>query len=167
LRLHDSIVESAAGTAVLPDPPVRDDQVTSFLELLEVVRANGIQAECVVTPVPVAGLRFISSPQSYLEWMHFVVQHCGAIWDFSLPGPITGDNYNYRDVIHFLPYVSKMMLVRVLGGELPELRKYPDFGVRVSARKFETHRARWERAMMCWERFALGDDDRRCSTPNR
>jgi hypothetical protein len=165
LRFHDSALELTEVAASLnADQPIREDQVRSFIELLEVMRANGIQAECVVIPVPVAGLRLIS-PKLFLEWMHFVVQHCGAIWDFSLPGPITGDNYNYRDVGHFLPYVSKMMLVRVLGGELPELRKYPDFGVRVSAREFETHRDRWERAMMCWEQFTLGDNDRRCSTP--
>jgi hypothetical protein len=165
LRFHDSALELADVAASLnADQPIREDQVRSFIELLEVMRANGIQAECVVMPVPVAGLRLIS-PKLFLEWLHLVVQHCDAIWDFSVPGPITGDNYNYRDVGHFLPYVSKMMLVRVLGGELPELRKYPDFGVRVPAREFETHRDRWERAMMCWERFALGDDDRRCSTP--
>jgi hypothetical protein len=164
VRFHDSVLEPADFAAFLKDRPIREDQVTSFIELLQVIRAHGIQAECVVMPVPVVGLRLISS-KFYLEWVRLVVQHCGAIWDFSLPGPITGDNYNFRDMGHFLPYVSKMMLVQVLGGELPELRKYPDFGVRVSAREFETHRDRWERAMMCWERSALGDDDRRCSTP--
>jgi hypothetical protein len=165
LRFHDSTTTSADVVALLePDRPIRQDQVSSFIELLQVVRAHGIQVECVVMPVPVTYLRLIS-PKLYLEWMHLVVQHCGAIWDFSLPGPISGDNYNFRDVGHFLPYVSKMMLVRVLGGELLELGRYPDFGVRVSAREFETHRTRWERAMMCWERSTLGDDNRRCSTP--
>jgi hypothetical protein len=164
LRFHDSTTTFAEVAALLDVGPIREDQVSSFIELLQVVRANGIQAECVVVPVPLAGVRLIT-PKLHLEWMHLVIQHCGAIWDFSFPGPITGDNYNFRDIGHFLPYVSKMMLVRVLGGGLPELRKYPDFGVRVSVREFETHRDRWERAMMCWERSASGDDDRRCPTP--
>jgi len=164
LRFHDSIYGSADLATLLKDRPIREDQVTSFIELLQVIRANGLQAECVVTPTPIAGLRLTPS-KFYLEWMHLVVQHCGAIWDFSLPAPITGDNYNFRDMDHFLPYVSKMILVRVLGGELPELRKYPDFGVQVLAREFETYHDRWERAMMCWERSAFGGDDRRCSTP--
>jgi hypothetical protein len=76
--------------------------------------------------------------------MRLVVQHCGAIWDFSLPGRISGDNYNFWDFSHLLPHVSKIMLVRVLGGDLPELKKHPDFGVRVSAADFESHRVRWE-----------------------
>src|SRR5262249_19016640 len=115
----------------------------SFVKLINLLRTGGVTVECVVVPLPVAGLRLVSL-QRYLQWMELVVQQCGTIWDFSLPGSITSDNYNYWDIDHFLPHVSKLMLVRVLDGDLPELTKYPNFGVRVSAVEFERHRERWE-----------------------
>jgi hypothetical protein len=38
------------------------------------------------------------------------------------------------------------MLVRVLGGYLPELTQYPNFGVHVSAGDFENYRVQWKRS---------------------
>jgi hypothetical protein len=147
LRFHNTTIELSDFAAGFNEPgaapPIREDQINSFIELINVLRSNAIQTEFVVIPLPVVALRWISM-QFYLEWMRLVVHHCGAIWDFSLPSRVTADNYNYWDHSHFLPHVSKMMLVRVLGGDLPELKKHPDFGVRVSAVDFESHRVRWE-----------------------
>jgi hypothetical protein len=125
---------------------IREDQINSFIELIKVLRSYGIQTDCVVIPLPVVHLRW-TPINRYLEWMRLVVQHCGAIWDFSLPSRITADNYSYWDSSHFLPYVSKIMLTRVLRGEVAEMKKYPDFGVRVSAIDFESHRIRWEASL--------------------
>jgi hypothetical protein len=149
LRFHNSTLESADVLSLVKeryDRPIREDQLGSFIELLKVLRTYNIQVDCVVMPLSVAGLR-LAPLELYLEWMQLVVQQCGVAWDFSLPGPITTDNYNYWDINHFLPHVWKLMLVRVLGGYLPELKAYPEFGVHVSAGDFETHRARWERSI--------------------
>jgi hypothetical protein len=149
LRFHNSTLELsevAAAFNQLDSSPMREDQINSFIELIKVLRSNAIQTDCVVIPLPVVHLRW-TSMNRYLEWMRLVVQSCGAIWDFSLPSRITADNYNYWDSSHFLPHVSKIMLTRVLGGELAELKNYPDFGVRVSAIDFESHRIRWEASL--------------------
>ena len=117
--------------------PIREDQLRSFSELIDVLRTSGIHSECVVVPLPVVGLQLVSI-KLYLDWMRFVVQQCGTIWDFSFPGRITSDNYNYWDVDHFLPHVAKMMLTRVLDVQ------NSDFGAHISVADFEAYRRRWE-----------------------
>ena len=149
LRFHNSTLESADLMTLVKESynrPIREDQLRSFIELLKVLHTNNIQVDCIVMPLSVAGLR-LAPLELYLEWMQLVVQQCGAAWDFSLPGPITTDNYNYWDINHFLPHVWKLMLVRVLGEYLPELKTYSEFGVHVSTGDFETHRARWKRSI--------------------
>jgi len=144
LRFHNSVLEPDVVSELArerggPSAPMRKDQVESFIELIALLRNRGIQSECVVIPVPVAGL-WSQSIALRLDWMRFVAEQCGTIWDFSFPSPITSDTYNYWDVSHFLPHVAKMMLTRVLGSDAAG----SDFGARISAANFDEYRHRWE-----------------------
>jgi hypothetical protein len=138
LRFHNSVLEPD-GVSGVPSDPIRKDQIQSFIELIDALRSSGIQTECVAMPIPVANLR-LQRINLYLDWMRFVADQCGTIWDFSFPSPITSDNYNYWDIGHFLPHVAKMMLTRVLGSDAA----VSNFGARISAADFDEYRRRWE-----------------------
>jgi hypothetical protein len=140
LRFHNSVLEPDALSSLVFSAPMRKDQVQSFIELIAVLRNSGIQSECVAIPLPWAGLRLVSI-DLYLDWMRFVAEQCGAIWDFSFPSPINRGNYNFSDIGHFMPHVGKMMLTRVLGSDGAD----SDFGARISAAEFDEYRRRWER----------------------
>jgi hypothetical protein len=143
LHFHNSISEPENQEAIRKrnSAPLLQQQIESFAALISLLQSRKIDVECVIPPLSLALLR-LTPLDLYFQWMQVIAEHCGALWDFSRPGPITADNYNYWDIDHFLPHVASAMLMDVL-------RVGPaKFGHRVALTEFSAYREHWLKSGM-------------------
>jgi hypothetical protein len=107
--------------------PLQKIQMTSFIESIDLLKSSNIRYQCVVPPMNARTVSWVPR-EKYVQWLRFILDACGEVWDFSLPNSITNDNFNYLDWSHFVGDVGYLTLVKVLGGSTAELKDHPDFG---------------------------------------
>jgi hypothetical protein len=91
-------------------------------------------------------LKFFFNPghaSSYLcddmEFMNSVRKQLAAItdyWDFTRPGPVTMDNFNYSDIIHYRKNVGKMVMERMFK---PDRAGLGNFGFHVTRKNVDDY----------------------------
>jgi hypothetical protein len=94
------------------------------------------------------GLKFFINPghvQSYLcddiTFQNMVRKELAQLtdyWDFSRPGRITMDNFNYYDIIHYRKKIGGMMIERMYN---PKKKELSDFGTLVTKKNVSAYLA--------------------------
>ena len=107
--------------------PIQAIQRDGLRKSIDVLKRSNLAYKCVVPPMNANVVSWVPR-EKYLEWIRFVLDTCGEVWDFALPNDITKDNFNYNDWSHFARDVSHLALLKMLGGTAERLAEHPGFG---------------------------------------
>jgi hypothetical protein len=140
-----SAAEQAGLKKAFSTYPIQPEQPQSLVETIDLLKTSGVRYHCVIPAMNAVVVGWVPL-DTYLRWLEFIVDHCGAVWDFSKPSQVTRNNYNYLDWSHYSPEISYVMLSKVLGAKAAPSTAYAGFGTRVTPDSFAAFAEQFRRS---------------------
>lgn len=110
------------------------ETISEIREIIDICKKNDIKLTFFINPGHAA-----SYLCDNLEFMNRVRKELAGLtdfWDFSRPGRITMDNFNYVDLVHYRKKIGAMMVERMCN---PGKKELADFGTLVTEKNVDSY----------------------------
>jgi hypothetical protein len=105
-------------------------------EIIDICRKNNIALTFFINPAHVQS--YLCDEIGFQNEVRKELAQLTDFWDFSRPGRITMDNFNYYDIIHFRKKIGGMMIERMVN---PGKKELADFGTLVTKKNVDAYLA--------------------------